>query len=439
MKIYSISRIKNEMDIIETFIRYNSNITDGMIILDNNSSDDTRNILDALKGEYPNLHVYDNHFESHHDITLEINYLLDLAVNEYEADMIMPLDADEFITTDGAVNPRDEIQSLDNLDDSYYSYYWKTYLPIYDEFSLENLRYIRDGSLEEHEKVIIPSNLYKSCDIRINPGSHSLSDKDNKPVDKIKLESLRLGHVPIRSKSQCISKIANGWLNNRSRNLFNTKNSWHQKRIFDRIIECNANLSDDDLVEIAVSFSSKAEYDDVDDVIVEDKFNYSFCENMKNKYTPDNINEFSNILKNMEELSYNYSRLSKIHESIMSDIDEACDKYTTRKYVDLLENTILEYKRQNYDNLYRENKKVNELNNRIRQMQEKLTQYQDTIDTKNRQIDEYDEIIKNKNDKLKLYQKTIDNKNNKINAYIKTVEKREKVIENLEEKLKQYN
>ena len=107
MKIYSISRIKNEMDIIETFIRYNSNITDGMIILDNNSSDDTGKILDALKGEYPNLHVYDNHFESHHDITLEINYLLDLAVNEYEADMIVPLDADEFITADGALNPRD--------------------------------------------------------------------------------------------------------------------------------------------------------------------------------------------------------------------------------------------------------------------------------------------------------------------------------------------
>ena len=34
-KIFSISMVKNEMDIIESFVRYNANIFDGMIILDN--------------------------------------------------------------------------------------------------------------------------------------------------------------------------------------------------------------------------------------------------------------------------------------------------------------------------------------------------------------------------------------------------------------------
>lgn len=438
MKIYSISRIKNEMDIIETFIRYHANILDGMIILNNNSSDDTTEILNLLKKEYPKLHVYNNSFENHHDITLEINYLSTLAVNEYDADIIVPLDADEFIVTDRGCNPREELEKLDNVDNSYYSYCWKTYLPIYDEFSLENLRYRRDLSLEDHEKIIIPSNLYKNYDIEIKPGSHSLIDKNNNMLNKIELEFLHLTHIPIRSKSQCISKIANGWLNNRSRNLFNTKNSWHQKRIFDKLIESNGKLSDDDLLEIAVSFSSKVNYENTDDMIIEDKFDLSFCENMNNRYTHNNINEFSNILKNMEALSYNFSRLSKIHESILSDIYESSDKYTTFKYVDLLENMILEYKQEKYDKLYMENNEVKELNIKIQHMQDKLKQYQDTIDAKNRQIMEYDEIIKNKNEKLSLYQQTIDNKNNKINAYMKTVEKREKVIENLEEKLKRY-
>jgi short-subunit dehydrogenase involved in D-alanine esterification of teichoic acids len=122
MRIYSISRIKNEMDIIETFIRYNMNVVDGMIILDNKSSDKTKDILESLKGEYPNLHVYTNTFSEHHDITLEINYLLDLAVNEYEADIIVPLDADEFITAKDN-NPWDELRKLENINDSYYSYY----------------------------------------------------------------------------------------------------------------------------------------------------------------------------------------------------------------------------------------------------------------------------------------------------------------------------
>lgn len=436
MKIYSISRIKNEMDIIETFIRYNMNVVDGMIILDNKSSDKTKNILESLKGEYPNLHVYTNTFSEHHDITLEINYLLDLAVNEYEADIIVPLDADEFITAKDN-NPWDELRKLENINDSYYSYYWKTYLPIYDEFKLENLKYIRDSRMEDHEKIIIPSDLYKKYDIMINPGSHSLNDRNGKSINKVELDSLQLAHVPIRSKAQCVSKIVNGWLNNRSRNLFNTKNSWHQKLIFDKITRSNGNLSDEDLLDMAVSFSSKADYENASDVICEDNFDLSFCKNMKNKYTPDNIQEYSNILRNMEELSYNFSRLSKIHENIIGDIGETADKYTTFKYIDLLENMILEYQEEKYNNTYRENKQINELKIKVGQMNEKLKQYQQTIDTKNRQLAEYDDIIKNKNEKLKTYQQTIDNKNNKINAYIKTVEKREKVIENLEEKLKQ--
>ena len=437
MKIYSISRIKNEMDIIETFVRYHMNILDGMIILDNNSSDDTTEILNLLSKEYDNLHVYNNTFNNHHDISLEINYLLDLAVKEYDADLVVALDGDEFVTSDDS-SVREKLENLKNLDDKYYSYYWKTYLPIYDKFKLENLRYIRDPSLEDHEKVIIPSNLYKNNDIHINPGSHSVSYKIDENIEKVELTKLSLAHVPIRSKSQCISKICNGWLNNRSRNLYNTKNSWHQKMIFDKLVKSNCMLSDDSLVEIAVSFSSKVDFDDIDEVIIEDKFDTSFCKNMENKYTHNNINEFSNILKNMEELSLNYSRLNKIHEDILCDIDVVGDKYTTMKYIDLLENSLLMYKKEKYQDEYTQNSQIKKLHTQIQNMQRKLQQYQETIDAKNKQINEYDEIIKNKNDKLNLYQQTIDNKNNKIQAYMKTVKKREKVIENLEEKLKNY-
>jgi len=39
------------MDIIESFIRYNLNILDGMIILDNGSTDNTLTILKNLKKE----------------------------------------------------------------------------------------------------------------------------------------------------------------------------------------------------------------------------------------------------------------------------------------------------------------------------------------------------------------------------------------------------
>ena len=50
-KILSISMVKNEEDIIESFVRYNINIFDGIIILDNGSTDDTLKILKQLQKE----------------------------------------------------------------------------------------------------------------------------------------------------------------------------------------------------------------------------------------------------------------------------------------------------------------------------------------------------------------------------------------------------
>ena len=51
MKIVSITTIKNEADIIESFVRYHQNIFDLMIILDNGSTDDTSYILNELINE----------------------------------------------------------------------------------------------------------------------------------------------------------------------------------------------------------------------------------------------------------------------------------------------------------------------------------------------------------------------------------------------------
>ncbi|MDP3035130.1 MAG: glycosyltransferase family 2 protein [Methanobacteriaceae archaeon] len=55
--IFSISMVKNESDVIESFVRYNLNILDGMIILDNQSSDNTLEILNLLKKEGLNLYI----------------------------------------------------------------------------------------------------------------------------------------------------------------------------------------------------------------------------------------------------------------------------------------------------------------------------------------------------------------------------------------------
>ena len=67
--------VKNEADIIESFVRYNLNILDGMIILDNCSSDNTLEILNLLKKEGLNLYIIKDD-DMDFDQTIKTNKLL---------------------------------------------------------------------------------------------------------------------------------------------------------------------------------------------------------------------------------------------------------------------------------------------------------------------------------------------------------------------------
>jgi len=51
MRIASISVVKNESDIIESFVRYNLQHLDHMYIIDHNSADSTAAIINKLIGE----------------------------------------------------------------------------------------------------------------------------------------------------------------------------------------------------------------------------------------------------------------------------------------------------------------------------------------------------------------------------------------------------
>ena len=50
-ELIGIALVKNECDIIEAFVRYNLRILDGLVILDHESSDNTRAILGRLQDE----------------------------------------------------------------------------------------------------------------------------------------------------------------------------------------------------------------------------------------------------------------------------------------------------------------------------------------------------------------------------------------------------
>lgn len=391
MKICSISRIKNEEDIIETFIRYHLNFIDEMIIFEDNSSDDTYEILSKLKKENLPIHVFRNTKE-HSEQQDVINIAFNKAINDYDADLVVTLDTDEFLVCSTGGNPREILESLDN-EDKYYKVYWRTYLPNLDsdKFSLDDLKIIRDPNIDLGVlKAIIPRKMCEKYDFIISKGNHYLQCKERIPFEIPK--NLRIAHIPIRSKEQCISKETIGWLYDISSYYKPPVHSWHQNEMFQLIKETNGQLSDEDIINYVKSYSS--ERDEINAIKeLERPFDTSFCENMELKYTENKtFNVVKNILDFCENMALEYGKLHQTIKNMNEDILSNTD--TDESYITLLEESYTQVKKQLYfkenelvtnnrnlsRNINHRNKKIKELNKEIKGYQEKIKELEKQLE-----------------------------------------------------------
>jgi len=126
-KVFSISMVKNGADIIESFVRYNLSILDGMVILNHFSTDNTVAILKKLIAEGLPITLW-HAVDVEHNQNKMMTTLMYKTFRKFQPDIIIPLDADEFLAAvDGTTHPR---KLLDELDDGIiYRIHWKTYFP----------------------------------------------------------------------------------------------------------------------------------------------------------------------------------------------------------------------------------------------------------------------------------------------------------------------
>src|SRR5271157_5406542 len=100
MNLVAVTRILNEDDIVEAFVRHHAPMLVHHIFLDNGSTDRTVEILRALKDEGLSITVFQNgsvyFFEETHN-----TLLYRLAVQECGADWVVFLDCDEFVDARG--------------------------------------------------------------------------------------------------------------------------------------------------------------------------------------------------------------------------------------------------------------------------------------------------------------------------------------------------
>lgn len=227
-KRVALSMVRNESDVIETFIRHNLTLLDELHIVDHNSSDNTREILTLLKQEGLPIHIY-HYNELEFAPERVLNHMMQhILNNDADIDYIFPLDADEFIYCPS----REKLNTFLTLipQNRVGMYIWRGYLPSSTEYDPDFICHFTDQRKEEilTPKVIIPRAIAETCILTI--GSHYMIDSDGKEIKStvfiepnnqqfyywfierfqaefITTNDLWLGHYPIRSTIQQIKKV----------------------------------------------------------------------------------------------------------------------------------------------------------------------------------------------------------------------------------------
>jgi hypothetical protein len=164
-KIIAVTPVRDESDIIESFCRYNLTYCDGMMIYERGSTDNTNEIIRKLIAEGLPIYLEDNP-----DVVFDTgngsvkNPMAYRAINEYGADLVIPLDADEFLYHTDGINPRETLEAL--REDVEYQALWRTY--VYEKepdielgFMPNNFTHYRNPALECHNKAFMSKFLIK--------------------------------------------------------------------------------------------------------------------------------------------------------------------------------------------------------------------------------------------------------------------------------------
>lgn len=213
MNIIMITKVKNEADIIEYFLRYHANIFDHIIVIENGSLDGTFEIIKSLINEGLPIDLINEAYEDF-DAFRMVNQYTKCMVEKYKADYVAFMDADELLVASDGSEPRNIICKL--KDNAVHCFNWKTYLYSrdIDIFSLESFDEYRDEEYESFTKIIVPGKLILENDIVIEAGNHTchMASTIKGILREEYHDELKFLHFPIRSllqykKQMCLNTI----------------------------------------------------------------------------------------------------------------------------------------------------------------------------------------------------------------------------------------
>ncbi len=307
-KIAGLAMVRNEADIIETFIRYNLQFLDEMIIVLHSPLDDTPRIVERLKAEGLPVVIEHNH-ELGFSKAEWINKVARDVLAAKRADFLFLLDADEFIKSPSREYLNDAINSIPVGATA--ALRWESYVPTPDDFAVERnaIKRIQYRCLKESNpicKVTVCKRFGEDSSLTIADGNHAVlcgQGASQRPVTHIAFRGLSLAHFPVRSEAQFVSKALIGmwsrWLEKgRVDKSMNISNHWLH---FYQDLMQGGHISSERLRDIALDYQCDQQRNGgaVDARLIYDPLPVDF----ELKYTPGvDVSSLANIARFVEML-----------------------------------------------------------------------------------------------------------------------------------------
>jgi Glycosyl transferase family 2 len=259
MKVLGAAMLRNEADVVESFVRHNLSLLDALVVVDHGSSDGTSEILDALVAEGLPLEVERDPsvgYLQSEIMTRTVRH----ALTHHGADFVFALDGDEFLKA-----PRREL--LDDVlatlpQGLHAAMQWQTYVPDFDEDDAAASRPTAAASRpsvlararrrlaqERHglHKVIVGRAFIDTRGAVLAVGNHVVlpsagHSTAQQPVKhaRISAEVVALAHLPVRSARQLTNKIVIGWLAHCVARRSNADLAFHWRELYQELADGRA-------------------------------------------------------------------------------------------------------------------------------------------------------------------------------------------------------
>lgn len=238
-KIILVSIVKNEGDVIESFVRHSLTYADELIIADHQSTDGTWEILQKLRAEGLPL-TLERLYRVEHAQREEMNRLVREAIVEHGAAIVLPFDADEFLVSDvQSISCRQVLQALPP--NTLYRLRWRIFEPALPEQDREQFLLLRPCRRERDFstgfKTMVGGYGYThGRPYELVQGQHfGVYLDDSSSVPWTEVPHLYLAHYRWRSPDQYALKAATGWLGNVAKYTRHTLSGTHWKVFFDKL------------------------------------------------------------------------------------------------------------------------------------------------------------------------------------------------------------